>query len=226
MAIEKSEYYYTIEKEDSLTRIADKHGLKPIKDWARKIWEDSKNSELYIEADMHGKKVKRQLHLGSNYYEPYNHLRYMPGYRGYDDPHQIILYSGEKIWIPNKGDRERIVHEMTDDELINGFVPEFGKRYRLIFPAMKLRLLMIDRTYSNDDKYTLYGYNDKNELIYRKSLIVKDDSIDNNGIKELIFQATPKNLLYTLEIDEGEDNDGEKGSKYLLYQKIKYRENI
>ena len=59
MAIDKSDYEYTIEEGDSLIKIAERHGLKPITDWARKIWEDNRNLDLYIEADMHGKKVKR-----------------------------------------------------------------------------------------------------------------------------------------------------------------------
>jgi hypothetical protein len=200
MAIEQSEYYYKILETDSLTIIADKHGLTPVKEWARKIWEDEKNLWMHTESDRYGKKSTRYLHIGNNKYERYDHSRYQEGYRGYDDPHQIIFYEGEKLWIPAKEETERIIHEMTDDELINGFVPEFGKKYRLIFPAMKVQLAMEDGTYSEDDKYTLYGYDNKGELIYKRTLVIKDDAVDNGGIKELIFQATPKCLKYTLDI--------------------------
>ncbi|MCL1864195.1 MAG: LysM peptidoglycan-binding domain-containing protein [Spirochaetes bacterium] len=216
MAIEESEYYYTVVNGDSLTKIADKHGLKPVRDWARKIWEESKNSELYIEADKFGKKAKRQLHIGSNHYEVYDHSRYAPSYRGYDDPHQIILYAGEKIWIPAKGERERIRHEMTDDELINGFVPEFGKRYELIFPAIKVQVFTADEKYIKDDKYTLYGYDDKGDLIYKRSLTVKEDGVDNNGIKELEFNATPRNLKYTLGVTSSADDKKRKEPLELI----------
>ena len=200
MAIESREYYYKILETDSLTRIAAKHGLTPTIEWARKIWEDSNNAWMHTESDKYGKKAKRQIHIGNNKYAIYDPSKYGPGYRGYEDPHQIIFYEGEKIWIPKEDSTDRIIHEMTDDELINGFKPEFGKRYRLIFPAMKVKIGLEDGTYSEDDKYTLYGYDANGELIYKRSLIVKDDSIDNNGVKEFEFNATPRNLKYTLEI--------------------------
>ena len=225
MPIDKSDYEYTVEEGDSLIRIAEKHGFKPITDWARKIWEDSKNEGLYVNANMHGKKVKRQLHLGSNHYEPYDHFRYGPSYRGYDNPSQIILYAGEKIWIPHAESTDRIIHEMTDDELINGFVPEFGKRYELIFPAMKVKVHTFEDRSSDNDKYTLYGYDDKGELIYKKSLIVKEDSEDNNGIKELIFNATPKCLKYTLEVTSSVDGK-KKVETVELITDTTYNSNI
>ncbi|MCL1865659.1 MAG: hypothetical protein FWF73_07605 [Spirochaetes bacterium] len=220
MTIEESQYYYTVVDGDSLTRIADKHGLKPTIDWARKIWEDSKNSWMHTESNKYGSKSKRQLHIGNNRYELYDHLRYEPGYGGYEDLHQIILYSGEKIWIPERVEGERIRHEITDDELINGFRPEFGRRYLLVFPAIKLQLDMEDGTYSEDDKYTLYGYDDKDELIYKRTLTVKEDSEDNNGIKELVFNATPTCLKYTLEITSRTGDKKKVETAELIANKI------
>ena len=200
MAIEESEYYYKILETDSLTRIADKHGLSPTIEWARKIWEDEKNKWMHTESDKYGNKSKRQIHVGNNKYAIYDPAKYGPGYRGYEDPHQIIFYAGEKIWIPAKNETEREIHHMSDDELINGFVPEFGKKYRLIFPAIKVQLAMKDERYSEYDKYTLYGHDAKGELIYERSLVVRDDAVDNDGIKELEFFATPTCLKYTLEV--------------------------
>jgi len=220
MAIENSQYYYKILETDSLTRIADKHGLSPTIEWARKIWEDSKNSWMHTESDKYGRKAKRQIHVGNNRYEIYDHSRYGPGYKGYDDPHQIIFYEGEKIWIPERVEGERIRHDITDDELINGFRPEHGKRYLLVFPAIKVQLDMKDGTYSEDDKYTLTGYDDKGELIYKKSLIVKEDSEVKNGIKELVFSATPTCLKYTLEITSSTGDKKKVETTELIANKI------
>ncbi|MCL1864930.1 MAG: hypothetical protein FWF73_03875 [Spirochaetes bacterium] len=184
--IKNREYYYKILEEDSLARIADKHGLKPPIEWARKILEDSNNSWMHTESDKYGKKVKRQIHIGNHKYAIYDSSKYGPGYRGYEDPHQIIFYAGEKIWIPKE------------------------------VPTMKVRLAMEAGTYSEDEKYTLSGYDDNGELIYRKSLIVKEDAIDNNGIKELIFQATPRNLKYTLEVTFPADDKNKEKTMVLM----------
>ena len=225
MAIDKSDYEYTVVDGDSLTRIAEKHGLTPVTDWARKIWEDSNNTWMHTESDKYGKKAKRQIHIGNNKYAVYDPSLYGLGYIGYEDPHQIILYAGEKIWIPKTELTDRIIHEMTDDDLINGFRPEHGKRYRLIFPAMKVRLEMEAGTYSENEKYTLYGHDDKGELIYKKSLVVKDDGEDNNGIKELVFSATPKCLKYTLEVTLPADAKNKDG-KVEVITGITYNGNI
>ena len=225
MAIDKSDYEYKVIEGDSLTRIADKHGLKPVKEWGRKIWEDSNNAWMHTESDKYGKKSKRQLHIGNNKYAVYDHSLYGTGYIGYDDPHQIILYPGEKIWIPKTELTERIIHYITDDELINGFRPEHGKRYRLIFPAMKLRIELKSGTYSEDNKYTLTGYDNNGELIYNKSLVVKEKAIDNNGTKELIFQATPTCLKYTLELTTPADDKNKEKTEVLMTDTA-YSENI
>ena len=225
MAIESREYYYKILETDSLTRIAAKHGLEPTIEWARKIWEDENNSWMHTESDKYGKKAKRQIHIGNNKYAIYDPSKYGPGYRGYEDPHQIIFYEGEKIWIPKEDSTDRIIHEMTDDELINGFRPEFGKRYRLIFPAIKVRVHAIEDISSDDDKYTLYGYDDNRELIYKRSLLVKEDGVDNNGIKELIFQATPKCLKYNLEVTSSVDGKKKEEIEGLMANAT-YNSNI
>jgi hypothetical protein len=226
MAIENREYYYRILETDSLTRIADKHGLSPTIEWARKIWEDSNNTWMHTESDKYGKKAKRQIHIGNNKYAIYDPAKYGPTYRGYEDPHQIIFYEGEKIWIPKEDSTDRIIHEITDDELINGFRPEHGKRYRLIFPAMKLRIEMETGTYSENDKYTLSGYDENGELIYKKSLVVKEKAIDNNGIKELIFQATPKSLKYKLEVTLPADGKNKEKTVVLITETTYNEVNI
>ena len=212
MAITEREYYYKILETDSLKRIADKHGLSPTIEWARKIWEDSNNKWMHTESDKYGKKAKRQIHIGNNKYAIYDPSQYKPNYRGYDDPHQIIFYEGEKIWIPKEDSTDRIIYDISDDELINGFVPEFGKKYRLIFPAIKVRIHQNKKISSNNDKYTLYGYDNKGELVYKKTLTVKDDAVDNNGIYELEFNGTPSNLKYNIEVtfDPGGKKNKEK----------------
>ena len=224
MAIENSNYEYTIEEGDSLTRIAEKHGLKPTTDWARRIWEDNKNSELYIEADMHGKKVKRQLHLGGNHYEPYEHFRYRPGYDGYDDPHRIIVYVGEKIWIP---EAKRIRHELTDEELIEGFQPEHGKKYELVFPVFEIVVELEEDEYNDGDKFTLCGYDkdNKENIIYKKTLIMKDDAIKKEGAyPRFKFVGTPRKLLYSLECtpEKPLTKDGESIEKYFIFEDRNY----
>ncbi|MCL1864201.1 MAG: hypothetical protein FWF73_00120 [Spirochaetes bacterium] len=226
MAIENREYYYKILETDSLTRIADKHGLTPPIEWARKIWEDEKNKWMHTESDKYGKKAKRQIHIGNNKYAIYEPSKFGPGYRGYEDPHQIIFYEGEKIWIPKEDSTDRIIHDMSDDELINGFRPEFGKKYRLIFPAMKVIVNTSKEISSDSDKYTLSGYDDKGELIYKRSLVVKEDGVDNNGIKELEFQATPTCLRYNLEVTYNPDSKKKKKKTVELIAGTRYSRNF
>ncbi|MCP4132567.1 MAG: hypothetical protein GY754_16475 [bacterium] len=75
-----------------------------------------------------------------------NDLRqpYSPG--SSKNAYHLIIYSGEKIWIPDetKKTSERIRHELTDDELFNGFLPPdtdpFDSKYLLVFPVFQVRL--------------------------------------------------------------------------------------
>jgi hypothetical protein len=135
MAIDRDDYEYNVVEGDSLRKIAQKHGLDPLAG-ARRIWEYTWEKRGYSDdANMHGKTVHRKLHMGNNRYVNYDHSRWGdPGYKGYNDPHQIILYSGETVWIPPRE------YEISDEELINGFVPDTCKRYKLKFPVFAVRL--------------------------------------------------------------------------------------
>ena len=230
MAIEQTEYYYKILETDSLTRIADKHGLKPTIEWARKIWEDDKNKWMHTESDRYGKRSTRWLHIGNNKYERYDHSRYMPGYRGYEDPHQIIFYGGEKIWIPKKDDSDRIRHILTDEELLEGFKPEHGKKYELVFPVFIAEVKLEEDKCKDGDKFTLYGYdeNDKENIIYKKTLTMKDDAIKEEGkYPRFKFVATPTKLLYSLECTPTNPVviNGERVDKYFIFEDEKYSRN-
>ncbi|MCP4137538.1 MAG: hypothetical protein GY754_41610 [bacterium] len=222
MGISKRDYEYKVVKSDSLTRIAKKHGMEPTEVWARRIWQDSKNQKLHTDADMYGKKVKRQLHLGENKYRAYDHDNdWKQASRAFEDPHQIILYAGEKIWISKP---ERELHELTDDELMNGYVPEQGKKLDLIIPSMEFEIELNEKEYSEDDIYTLYGYkkNNKTTFIYKKTLSAKEDLIEEDEqFPRLKFIGTPRGLLYSLELQLGEaitDENGDEIDKYFIFE--------
>ena len=221
MAEAKENYEYNVVEGDSLNKIADKHGISPTVDGARKLWEHEKNKTLHSDANRHGSKIKRQLHVGNNKYDKYDHSRYAPGYRGYDKPDQIILYAGEKIWIPETS-RER--HEITDDELIYGFTPEHGKKYELVFPVYEIIIELDEGEYDDADKYTLYGYDkdNKNNIIYKKILTIGNDAIKEEGAyPKFEFVGTPTNLLYSLEAKLAKpinDEDGEIIKQYYVFE--------
>jgi hypothetical protein len=212
---------YTVVNGDSLVKIARSHGMSSAVDGARRIWQDKKNESLHSQATMSGRKVNRQIHVGGDKYEKYEHSKFAPGYRGYDKPDQIILYAGEKIWIP---DTERIRHEITDDELLNGFIPEHGKKYELVFPAIRVLFNTENVSYADDDKYTLYGYDDNEQMTFKKTLTVKKDKIQNGDLIQLIFNGTPRKLRYTLEVEPEPDENGKKQEIKQLFAKLTYEQ--
>lgn len=201
---------------------------KDLVERARKIWKDGKNRELYTEkANMHGKRVNRKLHMGNNRYVDYDDSRWGEGYRAYDDPHQIILYSGEDIWIPLKANEvteedrpaenqtveateiEYEEREISAEELINGFVPDTCKRYKLKFPVFAVRLEMKD--VNEDDVFILTGnLKNENDIIFKKTLTIRDDQIKGDQYVDLHFVGTPKNLEYTLVVEPGPEDTSEQ----------------
>ncbi|MCP4135194.1 MAG: hypothetical protein GY754_29775 [bacterium] len=233
MAITKRDYYYTVEYGDSLTIISEKHDMPQITG-ARKIWDNEKNENMHSKAVMPNKReVKRQLHLGGNRYRDYSHKQYKEKEeRDYKRPDQVILYTNEKIWIPGEEEKKEeekdasndlIKREITKDEMTNGLSPKPDKKYELIFPSITVRLDMdINESSVQDDKYTLYGVkiesNNVEKQYYKKTLNVTD-AVDNDGISELHFIGTAKNLLYSLELDNGDE-------KKFLFEKRTYFENI
>lgn len=101
---------------------------------------------------------------------------------------------------------ERISLEITPDQLLKGVIiaPGANKKYKLIFPVLKLRL-NIDPNIrdSQDDVYTLYS-NDANHY-YKKSLTVKDDKQPDDNLLDLHYVGINRNLQYTLEADLGKN---------------------
>jgi hypothetical protein len=225
MAITKDKYQYSVVQGDSLVKIADKHGLTPALDWARKIWSDEKNKQLHTNATMNGNKRKRQVHDGNNKYIVYEPSKFTPGNREYDKPDQIILYAGEKVWIP---ETKREHHEITDDELINGFVPEFGKKYELVFPVYEIIIELEEDEYEDADKYTLCGFKKENtsNALYKKTVTIGNDAIKEEGAyPKFRFVGTPTNLLYSLECVPSKpitDDDGKTITKYFVFENRRY----
>ena len=218
MAIEKQEYYYTVESGDNLVKIAEKHGLYPELEWAQKIWESNENGKDHDKYNLHeegempnGEIVKRQVHIGDNKYNDYNHYNFLL-HTGisWQKPQSIILYSGEKIWIPKdiiKTDDENVeVIELTDNDLRDGvsIKPGFDEHI-LIVPAINLR---IDREFEEvfeNEKYTLSSSDYEN--YYKKTLIIKDDGEDIGGMYQFRLAGIRKDLKYNLEYDPGRSKD-------------------
>lgn len=215
----KGNLQYTVVDGDSLVKIANKHGMPSPVESARKIWQDQKNESLHAKANMSGRTVNRQLHVGGNKYQKYDHSKFAAGYRGYDQPDQIILYTGEKIWIP---DTEWIRHEITDDELINGFVPDYGKKYELVYPAYKVLVEKENLDEDADCEFTLTGKKG-NEVKYQKTLNIKNNT-DDKPYLEVIFQMTPRGLLYSLDCEQNGavDKEGNKLGKYNVFTDVPY----
>ena len=214
----KENYNYTVVNGESLVSIAEKHDLQPAIAWARKIWLDEKNASLHKTGKMNGKNVKRQIHLGNDRYEDYDHSKFAAGYRGYELPNQIILYSGEKLWIPEVS---RILHFVTDEEILKGFTPEYGKKYELIFPAIRVRFDKEYKSYDDGDKYTLSGYDENKREIYKKTLTVGSDKIEKDGVTQIIFRATPRSLKYAM---TAERKAGSKKETVKFYEGKTYEE--
>jgi hypothetical protein len=222
MAIEDRDYEYEIVTSDSLIEIAKKHGFTPDQKWARKIWEDSRNEGLYTDATMNdGTSVKRQLHLGNNRYREYVHGNdWNPQNSAYKNPGQIILYAGEKIWIPPEEEEEetpdeRKLYELKDEDLVNGFTPETGKPYKLVFPSLTLKL-EIDPSAAGSvgDKYILTSTDD--DVWYNKTLVVKETKVDKVGFIELQYIGIRSDLNYTLKVEP------ESGDPYTLFKNVSY----
>jgi hypothetical protein len=220
-------YQYTIIKNDSLTIIAQKHGLMPIIEQARRIWQDHKNANMYTYGLMNGRKVRRQLHMGNNKYEGYNHQKFSAGYRGYDDPHQIILYEGEILWIPevegqdiSSNDNGNILHKVTHNDLISELSLFSHKKYNLVIPYYIVK--MPKEEVNESDKFVLIGKNEKGNILYKETLNMRTDKIENDPYIELHFYATPQNLFYTLDILPGPDDNGNSQDAYTIVDNQSY----
>jgi hypothetical protein len=167
-------------------------------------------------------KRARTFHKGGNIYKNYQHgTHFQPGQRCYEHPHEIIFHGGEMIWLPDQRtpaeppERECIRHEMTDNDLKNGFTPKPDKDYVLVFPVFRLQL-EIDESYTRDDKFTLYSTDD--EKYYKQTLTFNDNQSEDDNILDLHYQGIRRDLRYTLQVEKG------NGEKYNHFENEQYRD--
>ena len=115
-------------------------------------------------------------------------------------------------------------------DIENGFTPKYGEKYELIFPTMVVELDMDPEDDKiKQDEYILTGVDkDTKEVRYKKTLTVDEDKDDDVGFIELHFKGTAKDLLYTLEVDPGEDEDedGNELKKTELFKEIGYDQSF
>jgi hypothetical protein len=221
---------YKVVRGDSLVRIAQKNGLNPTQKWARKIWEDPQNSAMHTKAKMtSGRQVNRKIHMGNNKYLNYDHDLYKEkgDYRGYTHPDQIILYTGEEIMIPPKEKKEEkeeektefICHIIKDEELVEGFTPDWQKKYELTFPVFDVKVKKSDIR-SDDSNFYLFSTDDNER--YKHTLSIDDNKSEDEKFVVLHFQCTPKNLKYTLEVQADEDKEGNEVENYYIFENKSY----
>jgi len=138
----------------------------------------------------------------------------------------LIVYMGEKIWIPDeksKKDINIIRREITSKELHYGIETKSNTEYELICPAFRFQL-RFNFEEVKKDKYILYSSD--LDTYYKKTLIVENDVVRNGDKLFLYFQGIDKNVRYTLDVEPGPDENGNKPNKITIFKDKTYNEYI
>lgn len=231
MVIDKRDYYYIVQRGDSLRKIAEIHGMSGELGRST-IWIDDKNTHLHTDGAIsdeepgQSRQVKRQLYLNGSYID-YDHSQH--SCQGV-----IVLYVDEKIWIPaeeksddsqkDSEDKAKIKKELSGDDLVYGISIKPDTEYELVLPVFNLRVEEDPNdTAIKDSKYILYS-NDMDES-YKKTLTV-DDAVVKEDIIDYYFAGVNYELEYSLRIEPGKDENGKKEDPYFVFEKSKLNKSI
>jgi hypothetical protein len=114
---------------------------------------------------------------------------------------------------------ECICHDITDDELHNGFKPGWQKKYKLTFPVFDIKVKKSDIR-SDNSKFNLFSTDDNKR--YEHTQTIDDNKSEDEKFVLLHFQCTPKNLKYSLKVQADEDKEGNKVDNYYIFENRPY----
>jgi hypothetical protein len=145
---------------------------------------------------------------------------------------------------------EWVRHDLKDEELNNGFNPHWQKEYELVFPVFRISIdkqnifpltqgiesiendnRKRERINKDDAVLKLVGKENNGETRYIHSIKLKDAVVKSNQCDQFVhvdFQGTPRgdDVKYTLEIDPGSDENGNKREKYISFTDVTYTETF
>jgi hypothetical protein len=147
-------------------------------------------------------------------------------------------------------DTEWEKHTMKDEEILQGFTPDSNKKYELTFPDIVIQVPNAPIPYPNtgessdnpsdrgkmklnkDFKMKLTAGDDsgtgRGTLKYKKEITaddVKESVKEGDSVVNFVFPMTPDTgVKYTLEIDQGKDDEGNQLEKHEVFKDKKYEE--
>jgi len=135
----------------------------------------------------------------------------------------LILYIGEKVWIPADSEYKR--REITSNELENGYLAVSSKKEELVFPGLTVNVkINPDEDDIDEDKYTLYSIDPNNS--FKKTIKVSEEKIVSGPYVSLRFVGTPQKMKYNLELESSSDESNSKPDKQIVLKDFFYNKDI